>query len=83
VYVNHDATTEGPGTWPQFTTKQILAGWDYTPTLDGTVLIPNVSAPAFPTTPSTGGPYAWLSTKVRTYTIAPGTSGTGDNIPPT
>ena len=71
-----DATIQGAGTYPQFTTKQILVGWEYNPT-PGLVVTPS---PGFPTVNTGYGP--WITTKVRTYSTVPGTYGTGDNIPP-
>lgn len=65
VYGNHTTlgAAEGPGTYPQFTFKNILANWDYNlgePT------------PGFPTVPA--GDYGpWITMKVRSYSTSPQT----------
>lgn len=82
VYTKHNAAIEGPGAYPQFTKKTILAGWEYTPLTSNIVIGPGTTPPNFPGAAPLYGPYAWIDTKVRTYATAPGTSGTGDNIPP-
>jgi len=68
--------TEGPGTYPQFTFKNILAGWDYYAT-GGPVIQPT---PGYPVVPLGAGP--WITTKVRTYSQQPGTFGISPNTPP-
>ena len=72
------ALVEGPGTYPQFTFKNILVGWDYFAT-NGPVIQPT---PGYPVVP-TGTVYGpWITTKVRTYSQPQGTFGISPNTPP-
>ena len=81
VYPNRTSNTnnaEGNGTYPQFTTKNILVDWPYND-------VPNqVTQPqfAYPSLQNpVGGP--WMSVKVRTYTTTPtANQGTAPNTPP-